>query len=105
MKCRRCQKEFEQLEEHHLWPKFMDNKIGASFNEFPSRVNLCIACHKAINHEIIIPILNDFAGVLVYSRSGYWLWKRIANIDKPRLIKKVVEDSYNFIFDKSFEND
>jgi hypothetical protein len=92
-----------QVEEHHLWCKFMDNPHGYAYGSYPSRFNLCFTCHKAIKQIIVFPILNEFARTLKINRSEYWLWKQIAEIDKPVVIKKVVEESYKFITDYSKE--
>ena len=104
--CVRCKRHQTQLEEHHLWPKFMDNPHGYTFESYPNRVTLCLTCHKALHREVIRKILNQFTNTLddgsLYQ--DYYLWKSILAIDKINLSKKIIEESYKFIFDKEFEN-
>jgi len=97
MICKKCKKDFPALQEHHLWCKFMDNKKGNAFGEFPSRVNLCNLCHEDIKLEVVIPILNKKARTLKYSKSEYWLWKMILLIDREDTIKEIVEKSWGWI--------
>jgi hypothetical protein len=103
--CKRCRKEFLQLEEHHLFPKFMDNPHGYSFENYPNRVNLCFTCHKALHQIIIIPMLNEMARTLKANGSEFWLWKQIASVDKMGVARRIVEASYKFIFERGYEND
>jgi hypothetical protein len=105
MICQRCHKEFKELEEHHLFPKFMDNPHGYSYENYPNRTNLCFGCHKALHQTIIIPILNKYARTLKDKGSEFWLWKLIVTIDKSVCINSIMQESYKFIFNKEFEKD
>ena len=105
MICSRCKKELKEYEEHHLFPKFMDNPHGYTFETYPNKVNLCFTCHKALHQTIIIPLLNKFARTLKRNGSEHYLWNNlIAPIDKPTITKEVLEESYIFIFDRRFEH-
>ena len=106
-RCGRCKRKIIQIEEHHLLPKYMDNPHGYSFEGYVSRVNLCIACHKALHRAIIIPLLNKFAKTLKPNNSEFWLWKKISEIDKPSVKKATVETSLKFLFKEKerWEND
>lgn len=67
MKCEKCKKDFEEkdIHEHHLHPRFMDNKKGDGM-----KIYLCEKCHNILH--LIIPVL---------------LWGYIE--DKDRAIKSV----------------
>jgi hypothetical protein len=102
--CKRCHKSVKELEEHHLFPKFMNNPHGYSFENYPNRVLLCLNCHKALHQVIIIPLLNRLAKTPKYNGSVYYIWNNfVIDIDKPFIIKSIIEASYKFIFDKEFE--
>jgi len=76
MKCQFYSKEFneEDIQEHHIHPRFMNNKNGDG-----KKVYLCEKCHNILH--LIIPSL---------------IWIFIKEEDKPKiinLIKKFTEDS------------
>jgi len=49
MKCQICKNEFEEnkIEEHHIHPRFMDNKNGSG-----KKCNLCKKCHDILHLQI-----------------------------------------------------
>jgi len=53
MKCDKCQKDFPEREihEHHIHPRFMDNKKGLGM-----KIWLCEKCHNIL-HQIIPSII------------------------------------------------
>jgi len=56
MKCYHCKKDFEEcdIQEHHIHPRFMDNKKGDGM-----KIPLCEKCHNIL-HLIIPGILWGF---------------------------------------------
>ena len=67
MRCRKCSKEFEEkcLDEHHLHPRFMDNKKGNGMKTW-----LCKKCHNIVHLKI-----------------GAMLWRYVPDRFKPDCIK------------------
>ena len=53
MICQYCSKEFEEreIEEHHLHPRFMDNKKGVG-----KKIYLCKKCHNILHLKIPVII-------------------------------------------------
>ena len=101
-----CQKYNSQdrVEEHHVWPKFMNNPHGYSYKVgIVSRVDLCWDCHhQKIHYEIILHILNKYSRTLKEYKSQYHIWNKfISEEDKPTIIKEVVNETLNFIGDKN----
>lgn len=49
MKCQHCKKDFEECEiqEHHIHPRFMDNKKGNGM-----KIYLCKKCHTILHLKI-----------------------------------------------------
>ena len=106
MRCQRCNSN-DRVQEHHVWPKFMDNPHGHSYKQgIVSRVNLCWDCHQVILHtEIILNILNKYSRTLKQYQSQFYIWKNlICEIDKPQVIKETVEETLRFIGDKKDGN-
>jgi len=56
MECEKCKKDFpeNEIHEHHLHPRFMDNKKGNGM-----KIYLCEKCHNIL-HSIIPSILWNF---------------------------------------------
>ena len=52
MKCQRCKLDFEesQIHEHHIHPRFMDNKKGDGMKAY-----LCEKCHNILH--LLIPTI------------------------------------------------
>lgn len=69
MKCQHCNIDFEEddIHEHHIHPRFMNNKKGEGM-----KIHLCKKCHDILH--FIIPKL---------------MWDVIPNIYKPALIEKI----------------
>lgn len=102
-KCDKCQGEFIEIEEHHLWPKYMDNPHGYCFGDYPSRIYLDGWHHmgaKGIHIGVIIPILKKYS-VTPHYYSESMLWKGIWEEDKEKVIKEVVEESWRWLNDTS----
>lgn len=49
MKCQSCKQEFEEklIQEHHIHPRFMDNKNGEGM-----KIQLCEKCHNILHLKI-----------------------------------------------------
>lgn len=90
--CRKCKVNNIVLEEHHVWPKVLDNKSGKIIGGWPSRINLCERHHKEVKEQIIIPILKEYSKMPEYN-SEFWLWKYIEEQDKQEVIKRIVNDT------------
>jgi hypothetical protein len=96
--CQKCKEIASQIESHHVWCKFMDNPHGYTFKEGqPNRYDLCFDCHKKLHQEIIIPLLNSHARTLKKNGSEFWLWKQIAQIDKPKVILDITENTIKWV--------
>jgi len=59
MRCQKCHKDFEEYEiqEHHVHPRFMDNKKGDGI-----KIQLCERCHNILHNiipSILYPYVND----------------------------------------------
>lgn len=74
MICDKCRIDFEEkdIQEHHLHPRFMDNKKGVG-----SRIQLCTKCHNILH--LIIPKI---------------IWQFV--IDKDKCLEKVIEYSKKY---------
>jgi len=70
MKCDKCKKEFIECEvdEHHIHPRFMDNKEGKGLKSY-----LCKKCHSILH--LIIPKI---------------IWKQVPKEEKQKCIDKVI---------------
>jgi len=84
MKCDKCLKDFPEREihEHHIHPRFMDNKNGLGM-----KINLCEKCHNIL-HQIIPSII----------------WKYILDDWKQICIDDVTNFTFKYI-NKRGEND
>lgn len=76
MKCDHCKKDFEEkdIHEHHIHPRFMDNKKGNG-----SKLQLCKKCHDILH--LIIPTI---------------IWKFVNN--KYKCLKEVIEYTKKYGF-------
>lgn len=108
MICDKCHRIIE-CEEHHLWPKLMDNPHGHSWKGNVSRVWLCVRDHtdkpyhnQGIHKEIIIPILRKYSSNPQYE-SEYYLWKYVPKDKKEECIDEVVKESLKWL--NEVEND
>lgn len=98
--CDKC-KQNKEIQEHHLWCKFLDNPHGFAWKNYVSRVGLCEECHtkeQGIHPQVIILVLKEFASYPQYS-SEYYLWKYVPEDKKERCIDKVVTKSWEWIKD------
>jgi len=79
MKCQKCKKDFpeREIQEHHIHPRFMDNKKGLGM-----KVQLCEKCHNIL-HSIIPSIIWRY--VLED-------WKNICIDDVISFTKKYIKD-------------
>ena len=78
MICDKCHNDLP-IEEHHLWPKFMNNPHGNVRGNFPSRIWLCKDCHtgeEGIHSKVILPLLKK-ASTKPELNSEYSLWSKI----------------------------
>jgi hypothetical protein len=87
--CDKCQS-YSNVEEHHLWPKFMNNPHGFAYPGFISRIWLCKDCHiKILHNTIIIPILKKYSIKNDYnSESALWIF--IPQLFEEEVIRDVV---------------
>lgn len=69
--------EFVEIHEHHLHPRFMDNKEGNG-----EKVRISKKRHHILHGKIM-----------------GWLWKEIKKEDKENVIKKIIELSKLFVGD------
>ena len=97
MKCKKCGVEMMGLEEHHVWPKFMNNKRGdAPDPNTPSRVSLCFNCHQKKLHRNIREILRKYSKKPEYKNEHY-LWKNIEKEDQEKAIVSVINKTKEFL--------
>lgn len=93
--CHKCKNSFKELEEHHLWPKFMDNPHGKSFNGFISRFDLCREHHLELHKQIIMPLLQKFSERKKFSEHS--LWKSIDIKLRPTCIEEIVYTTLSWL--------
>lgn len=93
--CKKCLKLFPTIEEHHLWPKFMDNPHGYTFKTYFSRVILCNDCHKKLHKEIIMPIVRKYSLMPKYQSEDY-LWKYVPLLEKSKCIEEAVQATIKY---------
>ncbi len=77
MNCDKCKKDFEEkdIHEHHLHPRFMDNKKGDGM-----KIYLCEKCHNILH--LIIPSI---------------IWRYVSYKDKA--INSVIEFTKGYVKD------
>ena len=66
--CKKCESN-QEVESHHVWCKFMNNKKGLGI-----KIDFCKKCHTILH--LIIPSI---------------VWKYIREEDKPKIIKEIAE--------------
>lgn len=75
MKCQRCKKKFEErdIEEHHIHPRFMDNKNGSG-----KKCYFCKKCHDILH--LTIPAI---------------IWNFVPKVMKKEAINSVIKYTEN----------
>jgi hypothetical protein len=95
VKCEKCSEKIE-LHEHHVWPKFMNNPHGLSYNGFVSRVLLCCDHHILLHQEVIVSTLRKFSSKPEYFSESK-LWEFVPENLRGLVIKEVVLKSVSWL--------
>jgi len=76
MMCKHCKERFAEskIQEHHLHPRFMDNKPGNGM-----KIGFCTKCHGILHGQLMI-----------------YLWQFVPEENKPKCIKRVIEHGKMF---------
>ena len=101
MICEKCGEDFSNykwesgkkylgIEDHHNPPEFMVEKWDGTWHK------LCHKHHREL-HDEIIKIINK--GNLKFVKSEYWAWIKILPIDRPKIIKEVMEYTKRWLND------
>lgn len=101
MKCDKCKREMS-TQEHHLLPKYMDNKSGLAWKNYVSRVELCFDCHlgsAGIHQKVLYPILLKFSGKKIpydiFAEDK--MWKSLFPTQKEIVKDLAVKESWEWL--------